>query len=98
VSYRAEASFPDVVGGSSSVSRPTVEIRTRSGKVYSRKAEHLPGDPKQPVQRAFLETKFRDCVSFSAKPVTAANIDRAVGMIWDLENAADATEIIRLLS
>jgi 2-methylcitrate dehydratase PrpD len=98
VSYRAEASFPEVAGGSSSVSRPTVEIRTRGGKVHARKAGNLPGDPKQPVQRGFLETKFRDCVSFSAKPVTGANVDRAVGQVWDLENAADATEIVRRLS
>ena len=98
VSYRAEADFPSVVGGGSSVSRPTVEIRTRSGKVHAFKAEHLPGDPKQPVQREFLEAKFRDCVSFAAQPVPGANVDRAIGMTWKLENTSDATEIVRLLA
>ena len=98
VSYRAEASFPDVVGGSSSVSRPTVEIRTRGGQVHALEARHLPGDPKQPVERPFLESKFRDCVSFSAKPVPGPNVDRAIGMIWGLEAASDATEVVRLLS
>ena len=98
VSYCAEASFPDVVGGSSSVSRPTVEIRTRGGKVHTHKARHLPGDPKQPVERPFLETKFRDCVSFSAKPVARGAADRAIEMIWQLEAAPDATEVVRLLS
>ncbi len=98
VSYRAEASFPSVVGGSSSVSRPTVEIRTRGGKLHALKAEHLPGDPKQPVQREFLETKFRDCVSFSAKAIPGSNADRAMGMIWDLEKVPDATDIVRLLA
>jgi len=98
VSYRAEADFPSVVGGGSSVSRPTVEIRTRSGKVHAFKAEHLPGDPKQPVQREFLEAKFRDCVSFAAQPVPGANVDRAIEMTWKLENTSDATEIVRLLA
>ena len=98
VSYRAEASFPDVVGGGSSVSRPTVEIRTQGGKVHSLKARHLPGDPKQPVERPFLETKFRDCVSFSAKPVARGAADRAIEMIWQLEAAPDATEVVTLLS
>ena len=98
VSYRAEASFPSVMGGSSSVSRPTVEIRTRSGKIHTHQAQHLPGDPKQPVKREFLETKFRDCVSFSAKAIPERNADRAVGMIWDLENLPDATDIVRLLA
>lgn len=98
VSYRAEDAFPEVVGGSSSVSRPTVEIRTRDGKVHARKAEHLPGDPRQPVKRAFLEAKFRDCVSFSARPISGENLERAVEMIWDLENVSDATGIVRLLA
>ncbi len=98
VSYRAEASFPEVMGGNSSVSRPTVEIRTRGGKLHTHQARHLPGDPKQPVQREFLEAKFRDCVSFSAQAIPGRNVERAVGMIWDLEQAADATEIVRLLA
>lgn len=98
VSYRAEANFPDVVGGSSSVSRPTVEIKMRGGKLHTAKARHLPGDPKQPVERRFLETKFRDCVSFAAKPLARGAADRAIEAIWDLENAADATDIVRSLS
>ncbi|MBI3043418.1 MAG: MmgE/PrpD family protein [Betaproteobacteria bacterium] len=98
VSYRAEGAFPDVVGGSSSVSRPTVEIRTRDGKLHARKVAHLPGDPKQPVKREFLEAKCRDCVAFSAKPVSARNVDRVIEMVWNLEDVSDATEIVRLLS
>jgi 2-methylcitrate dehydratase PrpD len=98
VSYRPEGSFPAVVGGSSSVSRPTVEIRTKDGKLHARQAEHRPGDPKQPVKREFLEAKFRDCVSFSAKPIPARNIDRAIEMIRDLEKVPDATEIVKLLA
>jgi len=98
VSYRAETSFPEVVGGSSSVSRPTVEIRTRAGKVHARKVDHLPGDPREPLQRPALESKFRDCVSFSVKPVAPGAADRAIEMMWKLEAAPDATGIVRLLS
>ena len=98
VSYRAESAFPDVVGGSSAVSRPTVEIRTRDGRTHARKAGSVPGDPKQPVKREFLEAKFRDCVAFSARPIPRARVDRAVELIWNLEHAPDATEIVRLLT
>ena len=98
VHYRAESGFQDVVGGSSAVSRPTVEVRTRGGKLHSHKADSLPGDPRQPVKRAFLESKFRDCVRFSATPVPPANVDRAIEMIWNLEHATDATAIVRLLA
>ncbi|MBI4189025.1 MAG: MmgE/PrpD family protein [Betaproteobacteria bacterium] len=75
-----------------------IEIRTKDGSVLEAQADGVPGDPQNPVDRNVLETKFRDCISFSAKPVPAHNIDRAIEMIFDLENVADATEIIRLLS
>ena len=44
-----------------------------------------------------LEAKFRDCVSFSAKKIPADRIDRAIALVRDLENVADAAEIIRTL-
>jgi 2-methylcitrate dehydratase PrpD len=98
VSYRAEAEFPDVVGGSSSVSRPTVEIRTKDGTIRSCQVQHLPGDPKQPVEWEFLEAKFRDCLAFSEKPVTREQVERAIRAIRELEQSPDVTEIVRLLS
>ena len=97
VAYRAEAAFPDVVGGSSAVSRPTVEIRTRDGRLHARKVDHVPGDPRQPVAREFLEAKFRDCARFSARPLDAGRVERVIERVWNLENLADATEIARLL-
>ena len=58
----------------------------------------MPGDPRNPVSMQLLETKFRDCVSFSARPVKAAQIDLAIEMIRNLDDVADAGEVIRLLS
>ena len=43
------------------------------------------------------EAKFRDCVSFAATPLAAADVDRAVALIRDLENVSDVTEIMQLL-
>ena len=97
VSYRIDPAGELPVGGHSALSRPTVEIRTKDGQVYACQPSGVPGDPSQPVSGALLEAKFRDCVSFSARRIPAANIDKAIGLIGDLENVADATEIIRLL-
>jgi hypothetical protein len=55
-------------------------------------------DPKNPVSWEALEKKFRDCVSFSAKPVPAGNVDRAAELTRGLEDISDATEIVRLLA
>ena len=70
----------------------------KDGRVVSRKAEGVPGDPQHPVTREMLETKFRDCVSFAAKPLAPERVERAIEMIRDLENVADVTEIMQLLT
>jgi len=80
------------------VSPPTVEIRLKDGRVLSHQAQGAPGDARNPLDRASRIAKFRDCVSFSANPVTAGNINRVIDQVENLENLADATEIIRLLA
>ena len=98
VSYRAGSQPITGKGGSSDVSRTCVEIVTTDGRRFEHRPQGVPGDPSHPVNWAALEAKFRDCVSFSAKPVVAADLDRAVAMIKELEGASDATELVRLLA
>jgi 2-methylcitrate dehydratase PrpD len=85
-------------GGSSAAVLPGVEIRTKDGRTLWRKVESLPGDAENPVDWPAIEAKFRDCVSFSAKPVAASSIDGAIAAVKELEKLPDATEIIRLLN
>ncbi len=98
VSYREDADAPVQRGGDSATSRPTVEICTVDGRLLKCRADGMPGDPRNPVSMQLLETKFRDCVSFSARPVKAAQIDRAIEMIRNLDEVGDAGEIIKVLS
>ena len=84
--------------GSQDVSKTSVEIVTRDGRRFEYRSTSVPGDPKNPVSWERLEAKFRDCVSFSAKPVSHNAADRAVEMIRQLEASPDATEVVRLLS
>ncbi len=77
---------------------PEVEIKTRDGRVLRHKADSVPGDHKNPASWDSLEAKFRDCMSFSANPVSEKKLDQAIAMIRDLENLKDATEILRVLS
>jgi 2-methylcitrate dehydratase PrpD len=71
---------------------------TRDGRRFEHRSTGVPGDPKNPVGWERLEEKFRDCASFSAKPLDAKALDRAVARIRDLDQLSDATEIVRLLS
>jgi 2-methylcitrate dehydratase PrpD len=98
VSYREETSAPVQWGGDSATSRPTVEIRTVDGRLLSCRPDGMPGDPRNPVSAAQLEAKFRDCAAFAAKPISNANMERALDMIRNLDSVADAGDIIRLVS
>src|SRR6185295_8705161 len=62
VSYRIDPDAKLPVGGYSSLSRPTVEIRTTGGRTYSCTPDGVPGDHNHPVSDAMLEAKFWDCV------------------------------------
>jgi 2-methylcitrate dehydratase PrpD len=98
ITYRRGSGATLERGGNSAVSRPTVEIRLRDGRLLSRTVKGVPGDPSHPVGWDMLKAKFLDCVSFAAVPLAAADIERALARIADLENAADVTEIVRLLT
>lgn len=77
---------------------PAVEIRTVDGRVLRCHPKTLPGNPDNPVDWDLLETKFRDCVSFAARPLDKATADRVIESVHKLETLADATEIVRLLN
>jgi len=98
ITYRAGTEAITGKGGSSDVSRTAVEILTKDGRRFEHRSTGVPGDPKNPVNWEALEAKFRDCISFSAQPVSVANADRAIAFIRNLEDAADATGVVRLLA
>ncbi len=100
ISYRPDPDTKKGKGGSSaaSIGKTTIEIKTRDGRLLSCKPTSVPGDASNPPSQSLLESKFRDCVSFSAQPVTSQTADRAIEMISTLENMADAADIVRLFS
>ena len=98
VTYRDEPNAPLPVGGNSTLSRPTVEIRLKDGRVLSRQVKGVPGDPDNPVTRDMIEAKFRDCVAFAATPLAQASVERAIALVRDLESISDVSEIMRLLT
>ena len=98
VSYRPGTQPVTGKGGSQDVSKTSVEIVTRDGRRFEHRPTSVPGDSKNPVSWERLEAKFRDCVSFSAKPVAANNLNAAVAFIQALEAESDATGVVRLLA
>jgi len=91
-------SYRSVLGHEKRMTFPSVEIRTKDGRILHCQPEKLLGNADNPIDEELLNVKFRDCVSFSHKPISIANRDRAMSLIEDLENVIDAVEIIQLLS
>ena len=98
VNYREEHDASGQFGGDSATSRPTVEIRTHDGRLLQCRPDGMPGDPRNPVSLTRLEAKFRDCLSFAAKPVKPAHVERAIELIRNLDTLDDAAQIVRVLS
>ncbi len=75
-----------------------VEIRMRNGKVYRKEVTYPLGDDRRnPMSQEQIEAKFRDCASFSAKPLPPADVERIIKLVADLENVSDVREIIELV-
>lgn len=77
---------------------PTVEIRMTDGRIHDFTPDGVPGDPSYPVGWEALEAKFRDCVAFAATPIAEDKVSQAIALVRNLEHAADAAELARLLS
>jgi len=75
-----------------------VEIRTKNGRVHS-KRENIPyGHPHKPLEWQDIIDKFIDCSSYAAKSLPESNLKKVIEMVQNLENVKDVTQIIALLS
>ena len=75
-----------------------VEIRTRGDKIYSKRVDVIYGHPQKPMNWDDLALKFRDCVSYSSKPISKASVEKVIAQVMDLEDLRDITEIISLIA
>jgi 2-methylcitrate dehydratase PrpD len=75
-----------------------VEIRTRDGRSWIREGSAVPGNADNPMSWEDICEKFRECAAESVQAISIDRIARATELAQDLDHAADATEIMRLLS
>ncbi|MBI4331913.1 MAG: MmgE/PrpD family protein [Chloroflexi bacterium] len=74
------------------------EIRTRDGKLYSKRIDIPYGTALNPIPRERLVEKFTDCASYAIKPLTKKNLDSLIDMVMNLEKVDDVASIVRLLA
>jgi 2-methylcitrate dehydratase PrpD len=98
VFYRALPDAVAVRGDGPATSAPSIEIRTRDGRLLALTPDGVPGDPRHPASQEQLEAKFRDCVAFAAKPIQADAVERFIAAIRDLDRADDVGAVMQLVS
>jgi 2-methylcitrate dehydratase PrpD len=75
-----------------------VEIVLRDGRRFERTGIDIPGSPEAPMTWDDIVSKYTDCAAFAAVPRDAQAIDRVQRTVAALEEAQDATEILRALA
>ena len=75
-----------------------VRIDLKNGKFFEKQLTVGYGHPQNPISWKDLADKFRDCTSYSAKPMSKDNIEKAIDMISSLEHIDNADDIVEILT
>jgi 2-methylcitrate dehydratase PrpD len=75
-----------------------VEIRTRGGKVFSKRIDTVYGGSENPLSNEDVVAKFKDCAQYARNPIPPDNADRLIEGIFKLEEVKDMKEITALLN
>jgi 2-methylcitrate dehydratase PrpD len=88
---------PTLTSTSKTMLPGVVEIRTKNGMSYSKRVDLVYGHPDKPMSWEDLGSKFKDCASFSAKPISSQSMDLIVEKVRNLEKVGDIVEVIDLV-
>lgn len=75
----------------------TVSVALRSGGEVSTTLSVIYGNPAKPMSHDAHLAKFRGNLGFAAGPIPAANADRLIALVDDLETLGDARSLVDLM-
>jgi len=75
-----------------------VGVTDRQGRTFTKRTDFPYGHHLNPIKASDIVEKFRDCVSFSPRPIPAADVERVIEAVLHLEEVPDIREIIKLLA
>jgi 2-methylcitrate dehydratase PrpD len=81
-----------------SVTPANVEVRTKEGKVFSRRVVERRGSPTNPLTMEEIEKKFRQCARFARNPMPEHRIGEILLSLRKIEGQDDVTGILALFS
>jgi len=97
VSVQSDPGFDRQYG--TGISPAKVKITLQDGRVLSSEEKgNRYGHPTNPISKSELIEKFRECASYSAKPLFRSTVDELITLIENPEELDDIREIVRLVS
>ncbi|MFC2001529.1 MmgE/PrpD family protein [Chloroflexota bacterium] len=81
------------------VTAAKIEIKLKDGRVLRSEKKGLRhGHPQRPISNEVLIEKFRECASYSVRPMPEENVEEIINMVGHLEEVDDVSQIVRLIS
>ena len=75
-----------------------IEVKVKSGHLFSERADFAYGHPKNPISIDDLITKFRECCNYSIKTLSRDTVERVIYLITHLERVKEIGQIVELIS
>ena len=85
IADRVTWELDDAMSEAGTIEGGRVRVRTRDGRVLEGTARHGLGHPDFPLPPALERQKFLDCAALAAEPLEAADLERLVTTIHQLE-------------
>lgn len=82
----------------SSVAPGVIEIKTKGGELLTRRVDKHLGWVENPLSKEDLIEKFRDCASYSVKPLSKKSVDKVIDMVDKLDEVRDVRNLIEIVS
>lgn len=97
VNWQADPTCDRTYGTGESKAR--IDVKLKGGRTVSCKDKgYRFGHPKNPISKEYLIGKFRDCASYSAKPLSKSSVEELIRTVDRLEELEDVSRIVELVS
>jgi len=75
-----------------------ITVRRTDGRTATLEATSPSGSPELPLSDAQLHAKFRDCAAHAVRPISAEVVERAIQLVYHVDEIADAVELVQLFT
>ncbi len=75
-----------------------MEIRTKSGTVFSETVEEFKGHPNNTMTEQECRDKFLRCSAYSSKPFSGEDLEKIMEAVLQMETLGNTNALMKLLT